>query len=89
MPRKEQIPGPAVAAQPIPSKAQACNSEEPLSQLDWAPALRKALGWIRTKAGQALPSQCAVTREKQMWDQPAKRNADVPARTDSRCLCGG
>lgn len=81
VPRKEQIPGPAIAAQQIPSKRLACDSEEPLSQLDWAPLCARPWAgyqWCQNKEGQALPSQCAVTKEKQMCDQPTKRNADVP-----------
>lgn len=33
---------------------------------------------VQNKKGQARPSQCAVTKEKQMCDQPTKQNADVP-----------
>ena len=62
----------------------ACNSEEPLSQQDWAAGL---VPGCRDKEGQALPLQSSVTREKPMCDRPPKLHADVPPGVGSSCLC--
>lgn len=60
VPRREQIPAPAIAAHQNSSKALDFNSEEPLSQLHWAPALCQALGWLPRVPGQRKPSPALI-----------------------------
>lgn len=86
-PRKEQIPGPAVAAQQIPSKAPSLSlrGAPPPMGLGSCSVQGPGLGTRVPRPGPALT--VSVTKEKQMCDQPTKQKADVPPRINSSCLC--